>query len=96
MRLDSKSWPQAAMGSSSGQNAHGAAQQGEKVTVLVAHADAIVSAGLAALLGANVDMDVRVAEDGADLHGADVVILDHKAGMEHMRHAGSKIGRAHV
>ena len=90
MRLDSKSWPQGAMGSSSGQNGYnGAAQHGEKVTVLVAHADAIVSAGLAALLGANVDVDVRVAQDGAGLHGADVVILDHKAGMEHMRHAGS-------
>ena len=90
MRLDSKSWPQAGTTGSSGQNGYnGAAQHGEKVTVLVAHADAIVSAGLAALLGANVDVDVRVASDDDDLHGADVVILDHKAGMEHMRHAVS-------
>lgn len=92
MRLDSKSWPQAAMGGSSVQNGYnGAAQQGEKVTVLVAHADAIVSAGLAALLGASSDVEVRLApgQDSADLAGADVVILDHKAGMEHMRRAAS-------
>ena len=93
MRLDSKSWPQGAMGNSSVQNGYnGAAQQGEKVTVLVAHADAIVSAGLAALLGASVDVDVKVrvaqSQDSTDMAGADVVILDHKAGMEHMRHAG--------
>jgi two-component system NarL family response regulator len=97
MRLDSKSWPQAAMGSSANAGGHGGyggnAQQSEKVTVLVAHADAIVSAGLAALLGANVDVTVRQAE--ADITGmmvtagADVIILDHKAGMEHMRRMAS-------
>jgi len=92
MRLDSKSWPQAATGTGANTGSHGGyggnAQQGEKVTVLVAHADAIVSAGLAALLGASVDIDVRMlpAESGVTAAGnADVIILDHKAGMEHMR-----------
>lgn len=98
MRLDSKSWPQAAMGTSASASGHGGyggnAQQSEKVTVLVAHADAIVSAGLAALLGANVDVTVRQAEvdaTGALVTGgpADVIILDHKAGMEHMRRMAS-------
>ena len=103
MRLDSKSWPQAAMGTSANAGGHGGyggnAQQSEKVTVLVAHADAIVSAGLAALLGANVDVDVRISVREADGEVAvalptpgsavDVIILDHKAGMEHMRRAAS-------
>jgi two-component system NarL family response regulator len=102
MRLDSKSWPNAAMGSSANTSGHGGyggnAQQGEKVTVLVAHADAIVSAGLAALLGGSADVDVRMApaEGEAAAAGADVIVLDHKAGMEYMRRAASHQGDTHA
>ncbi len=81
MRLDSKTWPQMAVGGSSGTGA--IIHQGEKINVLVAHADAIVSAGLAALLGASADISIRGADSAHG--GADVVIADHKAGLEHMR-----------
>ncbi|MET0321747.1 MAG: response regulator transcription factor [Duganella sp.] len=105
MRLDSKTWPHGAAGSSgstggyhstavngSGYGAGNAAHQGESTTVIVAHADAIVSAGLAALLGACDDVKVRVVDGDAPVGAvrpADVIILDHKAGMEHMRRASS-------
>lgn len=88
MRLDSKAWPQMAVGGSNGTGA--IIHQGDKIKVVAAHADAIVNAGLAALLGASTDFTVRI--DGADTAGAmgagagaDVVIVDHKAGLEHMR-----------
>lgn len=82
MRLDSKTWPQTAVGGSNGTSAN--LHQGEKINVLVAHADAIVNAGLAALLGAGADMSVRSAADG-HWDGADVVIVDHKDALDHMR-----------
>ena len=85
MRLDSKTWPQTAVGGSNGTAA--ILHQGEKINVLVAHADAIVSAGLAALLGTNADISVRsgpTADDACHC-GADVVIVDHKGALEHMR-----------
>ncbi|MYM27623.1 two-component system, NarL family, response regulator [Duganella sacchari] len=59
-------------------------QQADKVHVQVAHADAIISAGLAALLGAHDDL--RIAAPG---ERADVIILDHRGGLEHMRRAAS-------
>lgn len=83
MRLDSKTWPQTAVG---GSNEAGAIiRQGDTINVLVAHADAIVNAGLAALLGASADISVRSAGAGGSFDGADVIIVDHKAGLEHMR-----------
>lgn len=87
MRLDSKAWPQMAVGGSNGTGA--ILHQGDKVRVVVAHADAIVNAGLAALLGASADFAVTIDGAGAaDPAGADVVIVDHKAGLEHMRRRG--------
>jgi two-component system NarL family response regulator len=66
----------------------GALLQGEKINVLVAHADAIVSAGVAALLGASADISVRVDSGNlATLTGVDVLIVDHKTGLEQMRRA---------
>ncbi|RZT09838.1 DNA-binding response regulator, NarL/FixJ family, contains REC and HTH domains [Duganella sp. CF402] len=53
--------------------------QDEQVSVRIAHADPIVSAGLAALLGAHSDMEITGAEQ------ADVIIFDHRGGLEHMR-----------
>ncbi|WP_432378800.1 LuxR C-terminal-related transcriptional regulator [Duganella sp. P38] len=58
--------------------------------VLIAHADVIVSAGLAALLGAQHDMQVTAIEgDPLEYSGADVIILDHRKGLEHMRRAAA-------
>jgi two-component system NarL family response regulator len=53
--------------------------QNEQVSVRIAHADPIVSAGLAALLGAHSDMEITTDER------AEVVIFDHRGGLEHMR-----------
>lgn len=83
MRLDSKTWPQTAVGGSNGAGA--IIHQGDTINVLVAHADAIVNAGLAALLGASADISVKSAGAGGSFDGADVIIVDHKAGLEHMR-----------
>ncbi|MYM33536.1 DNA-binding response regulator [Duganella sp. FT50W] len=86
MRMDNRSWPQASAGST-----NGIVLQGEKVNVLIAHADAIVSAGLAALLGTHSDLQITVA--GADQAtapvNADVLILDHRNGLEHMRRSAA-------
>jgi two-component system NarL family response regulator len=61
--------------------------QDHKIKVVAAHADAIVNAGLAALLGASADFTVRIDGAGATeaMEAADVVIVDHKAGLERMR-----------
>ena len=77
MRVDTRSWPQAAVGGAG--NTHAIVQQGDRVSVRIAHADPIVRAGLAALLGAHADMDI--SGDGT----ADVIIVDHRGGLEHMR-----------
>ncbi|MYM72446.1 DNA-binding response regulator [Duganella sp. FT109W] len=89
MRVDTRSWPQSAVGGTG--NTNGIVQQGEKVHVLIAHADPIVSAGLAALLGANSDMQISVvaSSEAASLAGADVIVLDHRNGLEHMRRAAN-------
>jgi two-component system NarL family response regulator len=88
MRVDTRSWPQSAVGGNG--NTNGIVQQGDKVHVLIAHADPIVSAGLAALLGANSDMQISVAHsEAASLAGADVIVLDHRNGLEHMRRAAN-------
>ncbi|RFP18836.1 MULTISPECIES: response regulator transcription factor [unclassified Duganella] len=78
MRLDTRNWPHTAIGGN-------LANQDIKVRVLIAHSDAIVNAGLAALLGAESDM--QVTPDAAQPHPvqADVIILDHKGALEHMR-----------
>jgi DNA-binding NarL/FixJ family response regulator len=81
MRLDTRTWPQSAAGGNSV-----VAPQGDKIKVLIAHADAIVNAGLAALLGAGADLRVAQAGgDPADEAGADVIIVDHKGGLDYMR-----------
>jgi two-component system NarL family response regulator len=86
--MDTRSWPQSAVGGTG--NNSGIVQQGDKVHVLIAHADPIVSAGLAALLGANSDMQITVANgEAASLAGADVIVLDHRNGLEHMRRAAN-------
>jgi two-component system NarL family response regulator len=88
MRVDNRSWPQSAVGGTGNTNA--LVQQGEQVRVVVAHADPIVSAGLAALLGAHGDMQITAASSEAASHaGADVIILDHRNGLEHMRRAAN-------
>jgi len=88
MRMDNRSWPQSAVGGTGNTNA--LVQQGEQVRVVIAHADPIVSAGLAALLGANGDMQITVTNSEAASHaGADVVVLDHRNGLEHMRRAAN-------
>ncbi|WP_343729787.1 response regulator transcription factor [Duganella sp.] len=86
MRVDTRTWPQTAVGGAA--NTNTVAQQGDKVRVQIAHADAIVSAGLAALLGAHEDMQI-IAGDTASLAAADVIILDHRGGLEHMRRSAS-------
>jgi DNA-binding NarL/FixJ family response regulator len=83
MRLDTRTWTQTIAGGSAG--SRDVAHQGDKVKVLIAHGDAIVSAGLAALLGASADMQVSMAGEAASHAGADVVIVDHRGGLEHMR-----------
>jgi two-component system NarL family response regulator len=88
MRVDTRSWPQSAVGGTG--NTNGIVQQGDKVHVLIAHADPIVNAGLAALLGANSDMQITVASsEAASLGGADVIVLDHRNGLEHLRRAAN-------
>ena len=84
MRLDTKTWPQTAVGGSGTSGA--VAHHGDKIKVLIAHADAIVNAGLATLLGAGGEMHVvQAGGEPADEAGADVIIVDHKAGLEYMR-----------
>jgi len=81
MRVDTRSWPQAVVGSAG--NSGAVVQQGDKVNVRIAHAEPIVSAGLAALLGAHADMNI--IGSGA----ADVIIVDHRGGLEHMRNSAN-------
>ena len=88
MRVDNRSWPQSAVGGTGNTNA--LVQQGEQVRVVVAHAAPIVSAGLAALLGAQSDMQITIANSEAASHAsADVIVLDHRNGLEHMRRAAN-------
>jgi two-component system NarL family response regulator len=63
------------------------AQQENQLNILIAHGDAIVSAGLAALLAAQTDLHITIAKyDAAASHAnTDVIILDHQGAMEHMR-----------
>ena len=51
-----------------------------RTRVRITHCDAIVGAGLAALLGDSPDMQIV-----QDLAQADVLLLDHKGALEHMR-----------
>ncbi|WP_308492218.1 response regulator transcription factor [Duganella alba] len=88
--MDTRSWPQSAVGGAG--NTTAIAAQGDQVSVLIAHADPIIRAGLAALLGSHGDMQIAVtdAEAPLDSHaGADVIILDHRSGLEHMRRAAN-------
>lgn len=84
MRLDTRTWAQTAANGSG--NAGAIVPRDAKVKVVIAHHDAIVRAGLAALLEAGGDMHVTLAGADADLYtGADVILLDHRGGLEHMR-----------
>ena len=67
------------------------ARQENQLNVLIAHGDAIVSAGLAALLAEQADLHIAVAtDDVAGIHtDADVIILDHQGAMAHMRRRAS-------
>lgn len=58
--------------------------------VMIAHGDAIVSAGLAALLAEQADLHIAIATDDVAATNADtdVIILDHRGAMEHMRRRG--------
>lgn len=62
-------------------------QKENQLNVLIAHGDAIVSAGLAALLAAQPDLHITIATDDATAIDADtgVIIFDHQGAMEHMR-----------
>lgn len=81
MRLDTRNWSHAAHSGNSMAAAGAVGNYESKVRVLIAHSDAIVSAGLAALLGAECDMEL----DETQAATADVVILDYKGALEHMR-----------
>jgi two-component system NarL family response regulator len=92
--MDTRSWPQSTVGGAGASNA--LAAQGEQIHVQIAHADPIVNAGLAALLGAHDDMQITSGDGDADAAAgaskhasADVIILDHRSGLEHMRRAAS-------
>jgi two-component system NarL family response regulator len=78
MRLDNKTWPSALNGGPNGGAGH-------TIRVLIAHADAIVSAGLRALLAPCADIELM--PDGAPHPGmtANIVITDHRGGIAHMR-----------
>ncbi len=59
---------------------------GEKIRVLVVHEDAILRAGLTALLADCPDMEILPAQaDAALAETAQVVITDHRNGIERMR-----------
>ncbi|OEZ57966.1 response regulator transcription factor [Duganella sp. HH105] len=99
MRLDTKNWPHAAIGGNGAAVAGTIANHDSKVRVLIAHSDAIVNAGLAALLGAEGDMQLAQGEAMAlpQPVQADVIVLDHKGALEYMRrcanapqHAGTQ------
>jgi DNA-binding NarL/FixJ family response regulator len=76
--------PQQDLGDSGG---NGMAEQGAQLNVLIAHADAIIRAGLAALLSTQSDLQITIATDDSAFGcaGADVIILDHRSAIEHMR-----------
>jgi len=63
------------------------AQQQKQVKVVIAHADAIISAGLATLLEGQAGLRITIATgDGAASHaGGDVIIFDHRGAMEYTR-----------
>ena len=83
MRLDTRNWSHTAHGGN-GASAGATANQDSKVRVLIAHCDAIVSAGLAALLGGECDM--QLTPSALEVRPpADVIILDYKGALEHMR-----------
>lgn len=70
---------------------------GEKIRVWVAHDDAILSAGLCALLQACTDIDVVLAgTEGVSERTADVIITGHRKGIERMRNGESSEHRPRV
>lgn len=85
MRPDTRNWPRAAIGGDGAAAGGTLANQDNKVRVLIAHSDAIVNAGLAALLGAESDMQVAPVAAPPRVELADVMILDYKGALEHMR-----------
>jgi DNA-binding NarL/FixJ family response regulator len=67
--------------------------QETQIKVLIAHADAIVRAGLTALLAEQADLHITIAADNSAANHADtdVVIFDHSGAIEHTR----RLARAH-
>lgn len=85
MRLDSKTWSVPTAPISNGTASGAMHAGGQPITVRVSHADAIVNAGLAALLAGCTDITLRHANDPVGDHGADVIITDHKTGLALMQ-----------
>ncbi|MET0264595.1 MAG: response regulator transcription factor [Duganella sp.] len=87
MRLDSKTWsvPTAAISTGTASGAMYAC--GQPITVRVSHADAIVNAGLAALLAGCSDVTLLHASEPVADQGVDVIITDHKTGLALMQQA---------
>jgi len=70
---------------------------GEKIRVWVAHDDAILNAGLCALLQACADIDATLAgTEGVSERMADVIITGHRKGLERMRNGESNEQRPRV
>jgi len=70
---------------------------GEKIRVWVAHDDAILNAGLCALLQACTDIDVVLAgTEGVSERTADVIITGHRKGIDRMRNGESNEHRPRV
>lgn len=70
---------------------------GEKIRVWVAHDDAILNAGLCALLQACTDIDVTLAgTEGVSERTADVIITGHRKGIERMNNGEASEHRPRV
>lgn len=69
------------------------ARKKNRINVLIAHADAIVRAGMGALLAAQTDLRLTIATDDnmAIPADSDVIILDHNSAMRHTRHGRSRV-----
>lgn len=84
MRMDTKNWPPAPNDRSSNGSA------GPTTKVLLAHADAIVNAGLRALLAPCADIELMPAGAPHAEPAAGIVITDHRGGLAHMRNGAER------
>jgi two-component system NarL family response regulator len=60
----------------------------DKIRVHIMHEDAVVRAGLSALLAGCADMEVSAAGEGRPEPASDVIIADHRGGIERLRRGG--------